>query len=60
MTARRYPVVIQPTSTAYSAYSPDIAGCVAVGDSENETRQNFQEALVAHFEATRELGQPTA
>ena len=44
--------------TGYSAYSPDVSGCVAVGDTEQETRRNFQEALVAHFEAMREVGEP--
>ena len=33
-------------------------GCVAVGDTVEETRQNFQDALVAHFEAMREIGEP--
>ena len=39
---KRYPVVIEPTSTGFSAYSPDITGCVAVGDTEDETRLNFR------------------
>ena len=58
MTARRYPLVIEQTSTGYSAYSPDVPGCAAVGDTEEETRQNFQDALAAHFEAMREVGEP--
>jgi predicted RNase H-like HicB family nuclease len=58
MNARRYPVVIEQTDTGYSAYSPDVAGCAAVGDTEQETRQNFQEALAAHFEVMREVGEP--
>ncbi len=58
MNARRYPVIIEQTGTGYSAYSPDVPGCVAVGDSEEETRQSFQEALIAHFEAMREVGEP--
>jgi predicted RNase H-like HicB family nuclease len=58
MSKRRYPIVIERTGTGYSAYSPDVAGCAAVGDSEEETRRNFQEALVAHFEAMREVGEP--
>jgi predicted RNase H-like HicB family nuclease len=37
MSARRYPIVIEPTGTGYSAYSPDVSGCVAVGDTEQET-----------------------
>ena len=58
MTPKRYPLIIEPTSTGYSAYSPDVPGCAAVGDTEAETRRNFQEALEAHFEAMRELGEP--
>ena len=58
MSPRRYPLVIEPTSTGYSAYSPDVPGCVAVGDTQEETRQNFQSALAAHFETMREAGEP--
>lgn len=58
MSAKRYSVIIEQTGTGYSAYSPDIAGCVAVGDTEEETRRNFQDALAAHFEAMREVGEP--
>jgi predicted RNase H-like HicB family nuclease len=58
MNTRRYPVVIEPTNTGYSAYSPDVPGCAAVGDNEEETRRNFKDALAAHFEAMREIGEP--
>ena len=58
MSPKRYPLVIQRTATGYSAYSPDVPGCAAVGDSEGETRRNFQGALAAHFQAMRELGEP--
>jgi predicted RNase H-like HicB family nuclease len=58
MNARRYPVVIEQTGTGYSAYSPDVSGCVAAGDTKEETGRNFQDALVAHFEAMREVGEP--
>jgi predicted RNase H-like HicB family nuclease len=58
MSARRYPIVIEPTGTGYSAYSPDVLGCAAAGDTEEETRLNLQEALAAHFETMRELGEP--
>ena len=58
MTAKRYPVVIEKTGTGFSAYSPDVPGCAAVGDTEDETRRNFQEALAAHFEMMREVGEP--
>lgn len=51
-------MVIEQTGTGYSAYSPDVAGCVAAGDIEEETRRNFQDALIEHFEAMREVGEP--
>jgi len=58
MSVRRYPVVIEPTNTGYSAFSPDVPGCAAVGETEEETRPNFQDALAAHLEAMREVGEP--
>ena len=58
MSVKRYPVVIEPTATGYSAYSPDVEGCAAAGDTEEETRRNFQDALIAHFEVMREVGEP--
>lgn len=58
MNSRRYPLVIEKTNTGYSAYSPDVPGCAAVGDTKEETRRNFQEALGAHFEAMRMVGEP--
>ena len=50
-------MVIEKTETGYSAYSPDVLGCAAVGDTAEETRRNFSEALAAHFEAMREVGE---
>jgi predicted RNase H-like HicB family nuclease len=58
MSVKRYALVIEATGTGFSAFSPDVPGCAAVGDTEDETRRNFQEALAAHFEAMREVGEP--
>jgi len=58
MSGRRYPIIIEQTGTGYSAYSPDVSGCVAVGDTEEETRRSFRDALVVHFQAMREIGEP--
>jgi predicted RNase H-like HicB family nuclease len=58
MTAKRYPLIIERTSTGYSAYSPDVPGCAAVGDTEEETRRSFRDALAAHFAAMSEVGEP--
>jgi len=41
MSERRYPVIIEQTETGYSAYSPDVPGCAAAGDTKDETRHNF-------------------
>ena len=57
MNGKRYPIVIERTGTGFSAYSPDVPGCVAAGDTEEETRRNFQDALAQHFEAMREVGE---
>jgi predicted RNase H-like HicB family nuclease len=54
----RYPLVIERTATGFSAYSPDVPGCPAAGDSEEETRSSFRDALSAHFEVMREIGEP--
>lgn len=36
MNPRRFSVVIERTGTGFSAYSPDVPGCAAVGDIEEE------------------------
>ena len=33
----KYLVILEPTDTGYSAYSPDLDGCVAAGDDRDET-----------------------
>lgn len=58
MIERRYPVIVEPTGTGYSAYSPDVSGCAAAGDTREETLRNFQDALSAHFEVMRDVGEP--
>jgi predicted RNase H-like HicB family nuclease len=55
---RGYPVIIERTDTGFSAYWPDVPGCAAVGRTEDETGQNFQEALEFHFEGMRLAGEP--
>ncbi len=58
MNIKRYPVIVEPTSTGFSAHSPDVLGCISAGDTVEETRRNFEEALLCHFEARREVGEP--
>jgi predicted RNase H-like HicB family nuclease len=47
----RYLVVIERADSNYSAYAPDVPGCVATGDTVEETVANYREALRLHLEA---------
>ena len=46
----RYLVVIERTDTGYSAYSPDIDGCIATGETKDEVEKNMKEAIEFHLE----------
>jgi len=50
----KYLVIIEETSTGFSAYSPDISGCAATGKTSEETKQNMRDAIQFHFEGLRE------
>ena len=54
----RYLIIIEPTSTGFSAYSPDLPGCVSTGTSREEVQQNMREAIEFHLDGLREDGQP--
>ncbi len=56
MEAIKYLIVIESTSTGYSAYVPDLEGCVATGGTIEEVEQNMQEAIAFHREGMREEG----
>lgn len=53
-----YLVVVEKAETNYSAYSPDLPGCVATGDSKEETLQLMREAIAMHLEGLKEEGLP--
>lgn len=54
----RYLIVIESTSTGFSAYSPDLPGCVSTGETREEVERNMQEAIELHLEGLREEGYP--
>jgi predicted RNase H-like HicB family nuclease len=54
----RYTVFFEPTSTGYSAYVPDLPGCVAAASTLEETRQLIREAIEFHIEGMRMGGDP--
>ena len=52
----KYLVLVEQGLHNYSAYSPDLPGCVSAGDTVEETLANFQEALQMHIEGILEDG----
>jgi predicted RNase H-like HicB family nuclease len=58
-----YLVVYEQTATGYSAYVPDLPGCITTGPTLPDTRKRMQEALSGHLAVMREFGdaipQPT-
>ena len=54
----RFLVVIERVGSNYSAYSPDLPGCVATGASREEAEKNMHEAVAMHVEGLIEDGDP--
>ena len=53
----RYAVVYEKTPHNYSAYVPDLPGCVATGASREEVERNIREAVNLHLEGMRKEGE---
>ena len=54
----RYAVVIEQGENNYSAYVPDLPGCVSVGDTLDEVKSEIREAIAFHLDGMREDGLP--
>lgn len=54
----RFLVVIEKAGSGYSAYSPDLPGCIATGSTREEAEKNIYEAVKMHLEGLREDGLP--
>jgi len=54
---KKYLIVIEPTQTGFSAYSPDLPGCVSTGRTREEVEQNMREAIAFHLDGLRQEGQ---
>ena len=50
----RFLIIIEKIKSNFSAYSPDLPGCVATGRSRSEVEKNIYEAIEMHIEALRE------
>jgi predicted RNase H-like HicB family nuclease len=51
---KRYLIVIEETTTGYSAYSPDLPGCVSTGATREQVEANMHEAIRFHLDGLRE------
>jgi predicted RNase H-like HicB family nuclease len=54
----RYAVVIEKTGTGYSAFVPDLPGCVATGKNQAEVEIEMRDAIRFHIDGLREDGLP--
>lgn len=54
----RYAIVIEKTANNYSAYVPDLPGCVATGATVEEVEAHIREAIAFHLDGLREDGTP--
>lgn len=55
---KSYVVVVEPTSTGYSAYLPNLPGCITTGRTRKEVESNMREAIELHLEGLKLDGLP--
>jgi predicted RNase H-like HicB family nuclease len=56
MNTMRYAIVIEKGKDNYSAYVPDLPGCVSTGQTLDDVKSNIAEAIELHLEGMREDG----
>jgi len=49
----KYLIIIEQTNSGYSAYSPDLPGCVTTGQTKEDTEKNMKEAIEFHIEGLK-------
>lgn len=54
----RFLIVIEKAGKNYSAYSPDLPGCVATGATREEVEKNMHEAMLMHLQGLKEEKEP--
>ncbi|MBU4175520.1 MAG: type II toxin-antitoxin system HicB family antitoxin [Actinobacteria bacterium] len=55
---RQFLVIVEKVGSKYSAYSPDLTGCVATGTTREEVEKNIREAIEMHIQGLIEDGLP--
>ncbi len=51
---RKYTIIIEKVANNYSAYCPDLPGCIATGSTAEETIDRMREAIEFHIEGLKE------
>ena len=54
----RYAIVIEKAASNYSAYVPDLPGCVSTGETLDEVKRNMEEAVALHLKGMIDDGSP--
>ncbi len=55
---KRFLVIIEESKTGFAAYSPDLPGCIATGETREEVETLMYEAMQFHLEGLKEEGLP--
>lgn len=55
---KKYLIIIEKTETGYSAYVPDLQGCIATGRTKSIVEKNIYDAIRFHLEGLKELHLP--
>ena len=51
-------MIYEKSPTSYSAYVPDLPGCIITGSTLEDTQRNMSEAIAGHLAVMREFGDP--
>ena len=54
----KYAVIIEQAATGFSAYVPELPGCIATGATKAQVRRRIQEAVEIHLKSMLEDGDP--
>jgi predicted RNase H-like HicB family nuclease len=52
----KYLIILEKTKTGFSAFSPDLPGCVATGSTRKQAEKNMKEAVAFHLEGMHQEG----
>jgi predicted RNase H-like HicB family nuclease len=53
----KYAVIFEKAQSNWSAYVPDLPGCITTGTTLEDTERNIREAIQGHVQALREFGE---